>query len=373
MRSRVAAGSTLLLVVVLAALSVAVVTVLGDLGRRTAAVDQAVWGLTAYQDVQRSLAAEAFAESGYRRAPSVGSRMRLEGAVVGVAASIDRVRALGSVRDDGVVSYLLVLNRRYEADVRSQLRSGAAAPGVSVDDRVAGPALDAMQALVDAAVDRRTEQATWAIREQRSLTSQLKVLGPLGLGLALAGVGMCWWVILAQHRHLQVEALQSAREARHDPLTGIGNRAKLSAALQRELARPEPDAVLLMIDLDGFKQVNDDYGHGVGDAVLIAVAARLAEVVGPEDVACRIGGDEFAVLVRPASEALSRVRDVQRVLTHPVLVEDAILKTGGSVGWAPLRSGVEQSQLLREVDEALYAAKRARRVPPQRSVRSIVS
>ena len=373
MRNRVAALSTVLLVAVLAALSVAVVTVLGDLGRGTAAVQQAVSGLTAYQDVQRALAAEAFAESGYRRSPGEMSRVRLETAVAGVSASIEKVQGLGNLRDDGVVSYLLVLNRRYEAEIRSQLRTGALAPGVSADDRVAGPALDAMQALVDAAVDLRTQRATWAIAEQRSLTQQLKVLGPVGLVIALTCVGLCWWVILAQHRNLRVEALASAQEARHDPLTGIGNRAKLAASLATELARSAPDAVLLMIDLDRFKQVNDEHGHAAGDAVLVAVASRLSGAAGFDDVVCRMGGDEFAVLVRPAGDAPLRQLEVQRVLAQPVSFGTVLLTTGGSVGSVPLRAGMDQSQLLREVDEALYAAKRAGRVPPQRSVRSGVS
>ena len=92
--------------------------------------------------------------------------------------------------------------------------------------------------------------------------------------------------------------------AMHDTLTGLGNRARFSAALKRaiELARERDGTVgLLAVDLDHFKEVNDRFGHAGGDALLCAAAARMRAVTGAHDLVCRLGGDEFAIIIENAS------------------------------------------------------------------------
>ena len=87
--------------------------------------------------------------------------------------------------------------------------------------------------------------------------------------------------------------------AHHDHLTGLGNRVLFAEKLESDIARWSADGAefaILSIDLDGFKKVNDTLGHDIGDALLVAVAARLLETAGADDFVARLGGDEFVVL-----------------------------------------------------------------------------
>ena len=101
------------------------------------------------------------------------------------------------------------------------------------------------------------------------------------------------------------------RQAFHDGLTGLPNRALFRDRLDRALARQprsRDPLALLLVDLDGFKQINDNFGHDVGDQLLVQVAARFEDVTRPIDTVARFGGDEFAVLV----EGQRAVRDLAR-------------------------------------------------------------
>ena len=150
--------------------------------------------------------------------------------------------------------------------------------------------------------------------------------------------------------------------AHHDALTDLPNRASFCAALARALRHPERGgAAVVSLDLDGFKPVNDRYGHPVGDALLVAVAERLRAAFGPEALVSRFGGDEFVVLVeRPpglgAVEALCH-RVVAR-LAEPFVVLGECVTIGTSVGvaFAP-RDGDTGDMLLKSADAALYRAK----------------
>ncbi len=376
MRGRGAVVGTVVLAAVLAGLAVVGLVGLSGMSDRTRAVETSVRALSAYQDVQRAMAAEAFAEAGYRRAPRAASRVRVEWAIADLGKSVGTVRDLDSRRDDGVVNYLLVLNSRYENEVLAALREGELVPATAPDDRVAGPALDAMQGLVDAAVTRRSRQAEEALSEQRALTGQLWLLGPSVLGVAVLAIGLCWAVILGQHRRLHGRAAASEHRAQHDVLTGVGNRALLSEQLALVFAERQPDAALLMIDLDHFKAVNDDHGHGAGDEVLRTVAARLLQVAGARDVVARMGGDEFAVLVRPASAMSARSDAITQLLRELVRYHGVELSIGGSVGAVTIRPAMDERAVLTEADAALYVAKRAGRLvapgtsEPLRAVRS---
>ena len=156
---------------------------------------------------------------------------------------------------------------------------------------------------------------------------------------------------------------QLRRQAMHDPLTGLGNRALFRDRLEHALARAERNPELLavlMIDLDGFKQVNDSLGHEAGDRLLTEVAGRLVDCVRAGDTVARMGGDEFAVLLERADiegPAVVAQRIVYR-LRAPVDIDGKAIVTQGSVGVAmgstPLASAEE---LLRNADLAMYAAK----------------
>ncbi len=156
---------------------------------------------------------------------------------------------------------------------------------------------------------------------------------------------------------------QLRRQALHDPLTGLGNRAlfrdRLEHAMARAQRRPELLAVL-MVDLDGFKQVNDSLGHDAGDRLLVEVARRLVDCVRAGDTVARMGGDEFAILLERADvegPAVVAQRIVYR-LRAPVEIDGKALVSQGSVGVAVGSSTtLTAEELLRNADLAMYVAK----------------
>ena len=162
------------------------------------------------------------------------------------------------------------------------------------------------------------------------------------------------------------QALHDAQhDALHDPLTGLPNRALLRTRLdQVAKARRQGDATvaLLFLDLDNFKHINDSLGHDVGDALLIAVAQRLANEIRPSDTIARLGGDEFAVLVEGlnADTDVRHVADrLQAALSTPVSLDDRDLDVGASIGIAVWNGHDDIHALLRNADLAMYEAKRA--------------
>jgi diguanylate cyclase (GGDEF)-like protein len=151
--------------------------------------------------------------------------------------------------------------------------------------------------------------------------------------------------------------------ATRDPLTGLLNRAAFEEALHHEVAgaRRELPPTLLLVDLDGFKQVNDTLGHLVGDEVLVRVARLLEAGVRRSDIVARLGGDEFAVLLPRTAPA--RARDLARRLLAKVSADDALnderAPVGFSIGLACLPDPRSGEQLVAAADEAMYRAKRA--------------
>lgn len=151
------------------------------------------------------------------------------------------------------------------------------------------------------------------------------------------------------------------RTARRDPLTGLRTRegfTRRATALLRD-----ERAVVVLADVDHFKQINDRYGHAAGDALLKATAQRLAHYVGPSGVAGRLGGDEFAaVVIDHNGTAADLLAVLHGVLARPVDGQAPDLRTTVSLGWvrAADHPGEDLSRLLGRADEAMYAAKQAR-------------
>jgi diguanylate cyclase (GGDEF)-like protein/PAS domain S-box-containing protein len=153
---------------------------------------------------------------------------------------------------------------------------------------------------------------------------------------------------------------QLFRLAHHDVLTGLLNRSVLHGQLTASLAQALPTAVL-MLDLDGFKDVNDGHGHAVGDAVLRQTAERVKACVGSDAVAARLGGDEFAVIFPDVGDPLIAIVTAEAILaamSEPFPVGGQLLRLSASVGVAlsPAHSD-EAEDLLICADAALYQAK----------------
>ena len=147
--------------------------------------------------------------------------------------------------------------------------------------------------------------------------------------------------------------------ASHDPLTGLANRRRFMECLEAAVAGAagQPVSVLFM-DLDDFKLVNDELGHATGDAVLVAVARRIRGHLRTIDVAARMGGDEFGVLLHADERAaLSVARRLLEGLAEPVDVGARSITALGSIGVASALPGQPASELLADADVAMYAAK----------------
>jgi len=166
---------------------------------------------------------------------------------------------------------------------------------------------------------------------------------------------------------MSAEKADLARRAFYDPLTQIANRSlfleTVGTSLSQLAASRRPIAVMF-IDLDGFKEINDNFGHAVGDRVLSAVAARLRVQVRKLDLAARIGGDEFGMLLdgmRHFSDAAVVAERIIETLRWPIPMGDAMVTIGASVGVAVVEDAAdapEAEELMRRADMAMYLAKR---------------
>jgi diguanylate cyclase (GGDEF)-like protein len=147
--------------------------------------------------------------------------------------------------------------------------------------------------------------------------------------------------------------------ADHDPLSRLLNRRALLHALQEAGERAEDNLALVFLDLDNFKQINDRHGHVIGDRVLEKYGSLLNEHVRAEDSAFRVGGDEFAVLLRKAGEHDAR-EVVARIIDATESNIDPLVRTlNASFGIATSSCRQEPEELLRIADEAMYQAKRS--------------
>ncbi|WGS53150.1 GGDEF domain-containing protein [Paraburkholderia sp. D15] len=238
-----------------------------------------------------------------------------------------------------------------------------------------------------------TVSAYWrAQRDADSADVRLRIAHVANLLIALAALLFC--MLLAalgmyakRNRQLAGQSLEFEQAALHDPLTGLPNRRKLftmldeaarqagaapATGMDRRAAVNERGAkanavspyriAVLYVDLDGFKRINDSLGHGVGDEFLVAVSRRFRDSVRKGDVVARIGGDEFAVLVREFSKAEELGEIAQRLIAC-VLETDAQMRIGwvsASVGIASFPDPVDDyRRLVAAADDAMYQVKRA--------------
>lgn len=179
-------------------------------------------------------------------------------------------------------------------------------------------------------------------------------------------------LLLAEIARLKTELMEAKwqiaeLEARADvdPLTDILNRRGFDRELTRSLAyvkRYGVPATLVLIDLDGFKAVNDSHGHATGDALLRAVARRLVARVRASDIVARLGGDEFAVLLWNVDQprVATKARDLEDAIAGASIGEGSI-SVGASAGTVPLDAQKTPGQVLDAADKAMYARKRERR------------
>lgn len=153
---------------------------------------------------------------------------------------------------------------------------------------------------------------------------------------------------------------KAVQEANEDPLTGLANRRFLMQRMEG-LTKSEAKYVAFFIDLDGFKPINDKFGHDVGDEALQVVSDRLSACVREEDVLCRLGGDEFVIVLvnldnRQVAE--QRANKILELVGQPIWISGNRVRLGASIGiaFAP-EDGDDAEAVLNAADESMYAAK----------------
>jgi diguanylate cyclase (GGDEF)-like protein len=290
------------------------------------------------------------------------------GAKLGIAVVfvLLAVRLVLRIREDGRVTEDLV---RHEEDYRELVESSSDGVVIVDDDLnllLVSPAARTMLGLADGAgdvelielvepSDRALVRAALSSPNGPDLHFRVADRELEGTSTAHPGSGRRVLYLRDVTRRLARER-ELERMAYTDHLTGLPNRALLFQELDRPAADPR---CLLVLDLDGFKAVNDVAGHEAGDQLLVEMARRLQTVVREDDLVARLGGDEFAVLVsgtlEEAVEVAARVVDA---LALPHRTADRSFAVGASVGVAPLRSAGGQAA-FREADDALRAAKQA--------------
>lgn len=180
------------------------------------------------------------------------------------------------------------------------------------------------------------------------------------------------WILIGAFIHLAIGVLLSRKllramsklsdQALVDSLSNLPNRRALRRELDIRLANRETVAIAL-IDLDGFKAVNDNYGHAVGDRLIKTVSELLGRLAAREGMIARLGGDEFAILVTGAN-AVSRLQNIARAMldemSRPFRIDERTVVVGASIGLASASlSEMDSSELMRRADVAMYSAKRA--------------
>jgi diguanylate cyclase (GGDEF)-like protein len=165
---------------------------------------------------------------------------------------------------------------------------------------------------------------------------------------------------------LKLAEAKLAEMARSDSLTGVANRRQFDESLHQALARSRRDGrqmALLCLDIDHFKSINDNYGHPVGDAVIVAFSQRLQACIREVDLLARLGGDEFVVLIENAvpGSAETIAEKILAAMQQPMAAGGHDLQIGTSIGVAYSRPGHSEAEFFKLADQALYEAKKAGR------------
>lgn len=356
-QSRVVTAGLALVLVALAAFSISTAQ------RNRTEVESAAHAIRlsdTYADATRSLALMEEYEHRYRLDPAAGVRQEFAGAVRDLDLSLDAIWEQGNSVDRALVGdvrrvklpYLQAINRLFDA-----IDAGDSGLAHRIDNGLADPLFRRLSDWVHDAdeVHYRRSQTTLALLSATEQQAFLATVGAFALGLTF---------LAALLRALNIHQRRMVWDAEHDVVTGLPNRRYFAAAVEEALSAADRDhqpVMVLVLDLDRFKQVNDTLGHHVGDDLLCQVGPRLRQVLGEGDVVARLGGDEFGVLLGPRAvpaSASAAARALTDTFRHPFQVADLSLHMAASMGIAVAPTdGSDAATLLRHADAAMYVAK----------------
>jgi len=254
----------------------------------------------------------------------------------------------------------LALGARSIAPLRAARGTAAAGASALEAERAAAEAMTALERMLETRATRINERTIAQLRVGENLRKYVAWL--------LAGSVIVLFGLFATYRWAAVRERAAQRRIEHlahyDMVTGLPNRVLLADRLEQEVVRARRvrhGFALLMLDLDGFKEVNDRWGHAAGDRVLAQVGARARQGVRASDTVGRLGGDEFMAILPEASlaGALAVAEKLLESLALPYALERVEARVSASIGVSVFpEDGADGESLQRAADAALYAAKR---------------
>lgn len=283
-----------------------------------------------------------------------------EGVVLMGAAAI--IPSAVDIPYDKATLHVLLFGRHLTPDLIAEMGRDFSLNGLALD---ASPDVSRLTTSLEDVTGKVVGYLAWprlapGSKSYLEARPQLVAAG-LVLVLFLGGLG---YVAFLTIRNLRAGEILSRHKATHDFLSGLWNRAGLLENLGTErISASEHGTVvqLCLIDLDGFKAVNDAWGHGVGDSLIVAVADRLSNAMPHDAVVARLGGDEFAIVLTDTAEALAAAdlpQAIQGCLAHVFDIDGRAIEIGASVGVTRSEGGqTEATEILRQADIALYHAK----------------
>ena len=188
--------------------------------------------------------------------------------------------------------------------------------------------------------------------------------GRLALMLCIVGRKMRASLRASREHAIKTESALDVAEklASYDPLTGLVNRRYFNDFLKTALISDNKDNYLLFLDLDNFKDINDVLGHDIGDELLVKISNKLQNTVRPNDVVCRMGGDEFAIFLNASRNNIEQVitRTLESI-NSPFKINNKTIRASMSIGAVNIKPDIDTETLMKRADMAMYHAKRSGR------------
>ncbi len=319
-----------------------------------------------FSDVSKAVALQEMHARQYQLEPAVASRARYMDSANTADDALRRAVAnsSGPAREDAMRLQARQSAYRQAADQLIDMVTNNDPDAVRHDRLQVAPAYYTLQHDIDGVSTAYHSEAQRLVADLRSVQTRIFVATSVGFALGLALVAMIWRAMLGYQRRLVAHAGATEHQALHDPLTGLANRVlferRLDAALEAAQASPYRRLAVMLIDLNGFKDVNDTLGHQAGDEVLIETGHRLRKVCREGDTVGRIGGDEFAVLL-PEVPTLEDAKEIAEraagALRRNFPLPAGSAAVSGSVGMVVGARDAGAPSILRHADAAMYRAK----------------
>ncbi|KUL24124.1 putative bifunctional diguanylate cyclase/phosphodiesterase [Actinoplanes awajinensis] len=302
----------------------------------------------------------------YQVEPSSAVRSRFVQAADLVDSALNLAVRHGLPGADSEATRLLGRQREYRANAEQlmALVADGDPASLSFDGLSVTPSYYTLQQDVDTVSRAYHASAQRQAAEMQGAEMRMLIGTSVGFGVGLTLVGVIWRLVLSYQRRLVLDADASEYRSLHDPLTGLPNRRMFHEHLARAVSSGGPDdqVGIMIIDLDGFKAVNDTLGHQAGDQLLQAVGGRLLTGVRDGDLAARLGGDEFAVLLPGVADLAAAAEVADRLvdeIRHDFLLDVGPASVSASIGLTIGGVGADDDELLRQADAAMYRAKSA--------------